>query len=533
MAGKPTIQVEMFEVGLGAALLLQFRLKDGKVVRVLADAGVLKKPTDRVLKKLPAALTAFHDTIDIDLIIGTHYDGDHLKGFPEIIRSGMFNIKAAWMPPVVLEGPKGSRALADGRDRPLFLVDQLAERSVIDVIREHVHPYLMSNRKQLEAENLILETKLKDFKTFTLSKDRELMANRDALMAFGEAQNLKELLGHFQEQVLEAEQLSAAISPHTDVVYGDDQPEEIPVDMEVIGRWNSNWLTEQMHIKDGGIQPLSYMQMVKTSATIRKTNASEAITAIHLAEVVDALKEKGIKAVSKYIKDGEPLHFVWKDGAFKEDDGKGELVATLLAPSAGLIDDLWDKIPVGTFFLLREKGVDKPIPLFTVTPNNRLSYVIRFELKEQGILVSGDAGCSDFQPTGSRAYHQALLDAMMPLHVVQVAHHGGQNHHFYRVLQAAGSCTTEYLSYWLLSHEVDDPKRPSEPFRLFVDSMRNGGAPMSLLFTSRPQRQYVEDFTDLFHGRFGYPAGQDRGDVRMVFDDDGWKVTHHAVEPPK
>jgi hypothetical protein len=35
-----SIQVDMFEVQLGAGLLLQFRRPDGRLIRVLADAGV-------------------------------------------------------------------------------------------------------------------------------------------------------------------------------------------------------------------------------------------------------------------------------------------------------------------------------------------------------------------------------------------------------------------------------------------------------------------------------------------------------------
>ena len=34
------IQIDMFEVQLGAALLLQFRTENKNVVRVLADAGI-------------------------------------------------------------------------------------------------------------------------------------------------------------------------------------------------------------------------------------------------------------------------------------------------------------------------------------------------------------------------------------------------------------------------------------------------------------------------------------------------------------
>jgi hypothetical protein len=39
MNGGPGIQVDMFEVQLGAALLLQFQTANGKTVRVLADGG--------------------------------------------------------------------------------------------------------------------------------------------------------------------------------------------------------------------------------------------------------------------------------------------------------------------------------------------------------------------------------------------------------------------------------------------------------------------------------------------------------------
>jgi hypothetical protein len=34
------IQIDMFKVHLGAALLLQFRASDHRIVRVLADAGI-------------------------------------------------------------------------------------------------------------------------------------------------------------------------------------------------------------------------------------------------------------------------------------------------------------------------------------------------------------------------------------------------------------------------------------------------------------------------------------------------------------
>lgn len=93
------ITVDMFEVQLGAALLLQFAEESG-VVRVLADAGVKASGyrPERVRDKLIALLG--HGS-HIDLIIGTHYDEDHLAGLVPIIDDPQFTIGEAWMPPIV------------------------------------------------------------------------------------------------------------------------------------------------------------------------------------------------------------------------------------------------------------------------------------------------------------------------------------------------------------------------------------------------------------------------------------------------
>lgn len=106
-----TIQVDMFEVQLGAALLLQFQLEKGQVVRVLADAGVDKSsgyPIEHVFNKLfdaggtPSSVWSdFNDSKPkLDLIIGTHYDADHLRGLIPIIKKLDLEIDEIWLPPV-------------------------------------------------------------------------------------------------------------------------------------------------------------------------------------------------------------------------------------------------------------------------------------------------------------------------------------------------------------------------------------------------------------------------------------------------
>lgn len=65
------IQVDMFEVLLGAAMLLQFQLQGGKVVRVIVDAGVTPK--------------------HVALMVGTHYDEDHLTGLVPIVEDPSYS----------------------------------------------------------------------------------------------------------------------------------------------------------------------------------------------------------------------------------------------------------------------------------------------------------------------------------------------------------------------------------------------------------------------------------------------------------
>ena len=96
------IQVDMFEVQLGAAVLLQFQTEEGRTIRVLADGGEDRTfPSGNVLDKLLHAMDSFGDQRrHLDLIVGTHYDADHLDGLVPIIKDPTVSIKEAWLPPV-------------------------------------------------------------------------------------------------------------------------------------------------------------------------------------------------------------------------------------------------------------------------------------------------------------------------------------------------------------------------------------------------------------------------------------------------
>jgi hypothetical protein len=263
-------------------------------------------------------------------------------------------------------------------------------------------------------------------------------------------------------------------------------------------------------------------------AGIRKSAASDAINAISLARITNALRARHIPIRCRTINDGTPRRFVWRTGSRSFEGGhplseQGPTI-TLLGPSKGLVRKHWNRLPVGVYAQVAfySLGVLK-----SITPSNQLSYIMSFSAEDQGILVTGDAGCVDFKPRGLQPYYPELLKALSPLHVVQVAHHAGNNDHFYRVLQAVQYPTKAEQSYLLISHATHDRHRPSTEFREFVEQIRQDPEIVSVLFTTQPLPEKISDFASLVHPIVGPPAQE--GDVRIEFQNGKWKVKEHAI----
>ena len=199
---------------------------------------------------------------------------------------------------------------------------------------------------------------------------------------------------------------------------------------------------------------------------------------------------------------------------------------TLLGPSRWLVHKHRDRLPVEYAAKIALSFVGK---LRGITPSNQLSYIGRFGFKGQGVLVAGDAGCVDFKPPKGK-YFQKLLDALLPLHIIQIAHHAGLNDHFYRALWAANYAAQTDPSLLLLSHAFEDKTRPSPEFADFLLSTLKEGDNAKLLFTSRPTRDKVVDYLDAFHPVVGVEAKV--GDIQVQYADDAWTVTRHAVAAP-
>lgn len=523
-----SIQVDAFEVQLGAGMLLQARSESEDPVTILADAGVHASgySDDHVHKKLPIALDRFQKgNRRLDLIIGTHYDADHLKGLVPIIYDESLEIGEIWLPPVaddVAPNPVGGSLFDDQ-----FLALKWMAKNGAEVARAYLANHMQQCKSLREAEFHQLEI-AKEASGLSFSPRDRLAANRRVpeSLEFGDVQNVRGYREIFSAHLEECQDLPGDefTGCHADLVLDDSVVE---------GASYRTFWRRRFSIRPWSRagSPVDAAEESLALARLRKSTAQAAITASHLAEVVEAIKRRSapIRVRCRTIQDGKPLELRWSavDRSFlpgAPSNSKTPKIA-LLGPSESLVKKHRDKLPVSDGVALLTR-----IPIEGITPSNELSYILRFDAERQGILITGDAGCVDFKPDPDQDYYPALISALAPLHVVQIAHHGGRNSHFYRVLLASDLPSQSSSPFLILSHATDDKHRPSEVFGMFVGELRKSIQP-SLLFTSRPIQSRIEGFSDLIHPPEGSLA--DVGDVRLVFGKKKkkWKVEAHAVKP--
>ena len=517
---SPAIQLDMFEVQLGAALLITFST-DGHIVRVLADAGVKAKNYKRehVLEKLHKI---FGDSERrIDLIIGTHYDEDHLNGLVPIIADESISIGEAWMPPVANDvvgfpvdtrvatsdlltsyfgGEGGAGALlsylkAKQNDIKSIqaIADELDNRNAsgTDGVKANAYAYVIpeDHDDKLPTEEFFRRELDECVDDCNHGLDLEFESDPLVDVLIQEVRTGKSLTWHpFRE-----ESTSALVA-------------------------RAKFLNqEQSGIKSAQLASL---------ANLRKGAAKDAINAKALHEVIQALEKRNIPVRSEIVEDGTPRVYGWDrvhQRFVPTRPPVQDIGFTLLGPSRSLVKKHRDRLPVmeSAKVALMFRG-----EIRSITPSNQLSYIGCFGFQGQNILISGDAGCVDFG-LDRNTYHQALLDAMSPLHVIQVAHHGGNNAHFYRVLAAANFSDQKANSYLLLSHATHDKKRPSDLFREFLLSTLGKGDDVKLLFTSEPSASKIADFKKSIFKAVGNTAKV--GDIGLEYVGGNWAVTKHAI----
>jgi beta-lactamase superfamily II metal-dependent hydrolase len=519
------IQIDMFDVQLGAAILLQLQV-DGRPVRILADAGIKASgySDTHVLRRLLPILEDSGD-LHIDLVIGTHYDEDHLNGLVPIIRHEGITIGEAWMPPVANDSQ------LHPLDGAFSAGDLLANQFYEDEEGVVLSRYLQAKRADIETL-LVLEGRRE------LHNEQSLNAFRSRLLS-EQVRRDSDGIGFFREQLDASEapdqsdhaaEVEAEISPEVEQAiaaarrapmtgepFWDDFPPPFALDCQM-----------RIARRIADLSPEAAAAQMLSFGDIRKSSAKDAINAVALHEVVTALRDKDVPVRTEIIEDGEPRRYAWRGDLRRflpAARGGEEPILTLLGPSSGLVRKHWNRLPVEQSARV---ALSFLAPIKSITPSNQLSYIMRLSHRSQGILVSGDAGCVDFKLNRSD-YHPRLLAAMLPLHVLQVAHHGGNNAHFYRVLEAAGYPEQPDHSYLLLSHATNDRYRPSDEFRLFLLGTLDRGDDVRLLFTAQPKAERSRDFAGAFHPVVG--GRDDRGDVRIIFKDGAWDVKSHAIAP--
>jgi hypothetical protein len=509
------IQVDMFEVQLGASLLLQFKTPEDEIIRVLADAG--EGPPIDVHTKLTDAFKTFGGgDRRIDLLMGTHYDADHLDGLIPIINDKTIAITEAWLPPIANDTE--THAFDESPADHQLLPNQLYSSSGRQILRRY-----------LETKNRICEQlRPQDGELASEYKPREGLAEEAGL------DRARQMFKTYRDEAIRSLHTEPGRYSHAD----DDQfdPPDLKELLKAVPwsrRWPyHDWLPDReladfaAHITKS-VTPGSIA--AQNLAQIRKSAANDAINAISLARLVDALRARKVPIVCQIIPDGTPRRFVWRRGSGRFEGGanlpaQGPAVV-LLGPSEGLVRKHWNRLPIGTYAMVAGLAM---IPIKSITPSNQLSYVARFEAEEQGILVTGDAGCVDFRSSRSASYYPELLDSLLPLHVVQVAHHAGNNAHFYRVLSKAHYPQGVSHSYLLVSHATDDVHRPSREFRWFLENIHQEPEIANILFTTQPRAEKVRDFIPLVHQPVGRIATE--GDVRLEFRNGTWTVTKHAIK---
>lgn len=525
------IDVTMYDVGLGSALLLTFAGDRGPV-HVLADGGDARAGPG-VEDKLHRWLSPPSGRAKINLVIGTHYDADHLDGITSILKAGRIDIGQLWLPPVAddesgaefgrlageesllanrFRGANGDQAFfryigaKERRRATLRTVDAALERlsrnaegpddrpdEASDIAQENPG----SADRPVDAWRSCFEKEVEHAYLIVGRRGCEHVPNADVVR---EGTRFGYDLARLAEMVERGQ-----ISPGSDV---------------------RGWIGSRYDWPAGaaGATQAARAEL----AHMRIANAKDGINASALKRLVDALPDPcGILVECHRCADHVPRTFAWNGRLFAP-GGSGEVIATVLSPTDRLIADRRDRIPTGVVSF-RAKRWDR---LEDLSDSNQLSYVVRFDAGGQGLLVTGDSGFDGFAVGSDRVatYEAALTDKLKGLSVIQAPHHGGISRHFYRAIENAGFAAETHMAYLLLSHEADSVHRPSMALADYL-SVLPVERPLELLFTNEAKPERVRGYRGRFAPDVDLGGGED-GDVHLRFDGTEWTIVRHKIRPP-
>jgi hypothetical protein len=526
------IQVDMFAVGLGAAVLTQFSLKDGDRLTVLADGGGLTSTNpNAVVKKLPDALKGFKQDskLRLDLIVGTHYDADHLKGLIPIIEETSIEIGEIWLPPVRNDGPKIPGAI----DADEFLAQLFFDDSDGKLLPDYLwdKAYQVAELYELERKTFeIIKNDNGRIPLFTYSEEGQIPMSTDELPRKGSEIDHTEMLrlfrSFFESHITHATARTGARSVHETASYDSNYLREledwkaIRTRRDVYDLWPDFFYFEYLFKRIVKEAPSRARVVPAALASVRRAKSEDAINGTYLIEVINALRKRSqhLRPQCHFVSGDRPSEFVWSSTErrflIREDEAKGKVILKLLGPSDRLIQQLSDKIPVAAYAFALMRISDLTYRESITSASNRLSYIFTLEMDRQKILISGDAGCYGFRGKNNEFSEELLLPIASP-QVVQVAHHGGRNYDFYHALIAAGFGNAKGPVFLLLSHEPRSKHRPSDAFREFIELVKAKRREVHLLFTSKPSEAKVHVYKDCIYSAVSEVS--EEGDIRLLY----------------
>src|SRR5262249_37295349 len=143
---------------------------------------------------------------------------------------------------------------------------------------------------------------------------------------------------------------------HESAAYDSRYPDALGLARRVRNRWELRDEARRRMVLDVKSYPDRARIVPAALARIRKSIASGAITASHLAKVVEALRnrKRPVRPRCAFVASGRPSRFAWapSKGRFvgREKGGDTDLTLMLLGPSEELVEKYREKLPVGTYF---------------------------------------------------------------------------------------------------------------------------------------------------------------------------------------
>lgn len=506
-----TIDLRMFDVGLGSAILIELD-RGFDMVRILADGGDHSAGL-KVEAQLATLWARTGRRPTIDLVIGTHYDADHLDGLTVLFQKGRVEVVELWLPPVLddtdeRENNREPRTEASLVRRFSSSQGGAAFLRYLDAKRARL---ALLNELEGEVPSDRLDGKLEG-RTDVDDGSRPL--GQERLFFEREVEKAVRLLG----------ERGGEHDRRFDVLANGEADFPYRWRLDELSSYEREHIREMLQDGDDETPDRSPSPLRLAIAARRLAAATDGINACALRSLLLALPDPAPRIRQWWSEDDQALTFGWdsKSRAFNQGCLRSKTRLTLLGPTERLVVERRDKLPRFTASFIAKRW-DR---LEGLSESNQLSYVVRLDHDGQGVLITGDSGFDGFAIGSDRVskYELNLVSHLKELAVVQVPHHGGINRHFYRVLDKAGFTIATGMTYLLLSHEPDSAHRPNGAFASYMMRLPDGRA--KVLFTGQPAAENIKEYEQRVAGPVPESATAG-GEVRLSFGTE-WKIKAHG-----